>query len=145
MQFRNVPGNIYKHKLGPNMEASTNELVIRIQPKEAIYLKINNKVPGLGLRLDTKKLDLQYQEAYKKELPDAYERLLLDVVNGDKRLFIRHDELEAAWALYTPVLHEIESKRVAPELYPYGSRGPVGAHYLAAKYGVRWGDLEEDM
>ena len=49
--------------------------------------------------------------------------------------------LQAAWALFTPVLKELESKAVAPELYPYNSRGPVGAHYLAAKYGVRWGDV----
>ena len=68
--------------------------VIRIQPNEAIYLKINNKVPGLGLRLDTTKLDLSYSARYNAVLPDAYERLILDVVNGDKRLFIRNDELE---------------------------------------------------
>lgn len=74
-------------------------------------------------------------------LPDAYERLILDVIVGDKRLFIRNDELEAAWALFTPVLQEIEERQVAPELYPYGSRGPIGAHYLAAKHGVRWGDI----
>ena len=48
---------------------------------------------------------------------------------------------QAAWELFTPVLKQIESQSVAPELYPYGSRGPVGAHYLAAKYGVRWGDI----
>lgn len=58
-------------------------------------------------------------------------------------MFIRADELEAAWALFTPVLHEIEAQKVAPEMYPYGSRGPVGAHYLAAKFGLRWGDHEE--
>ena len=69
--------------------------VIRIQPDEAIYLKINNKVPGLGLRLDTTKLDLSYRTRYTDTaLPDAYERLILDVINGDKRLFIRNDELE---------------------------------------------------
>lgn len=65
-------------------------------------------------------------------------------MNGDKRLFIRYDELEAAWDLYSPVLHELEEQKVQPELYPYGSRGPVGAHYLAAKHGVRWGDVPED-
>ncbi len=137
-----MPGSLYKARLGAGA-LPPNELVIRIQPKEAIYLKMNNKVPGLGLRLDTTKLDLQYQSTYNKELPDAYERLLLDVVNGDKRLFIRHDELQAAWELFTPVLHELEARQVAPELYPYGSRGPVGSHYLAAKYGVRWGDVVE--
>lgn len=78
--------------------------MIRIQPDEAIYLKINNKVPGLGLRLDVSRLDLSYKSRYNQQLPDAYERLILDVINGDKRLFIRNDELEAAWALFTPIL-----------------------------------------
>lgn len=55
----------------------------------------------------------------------------------------RDDELEAAWKLFTPLLHELEQRQVQPELYPYGSRGPIGAHYLAAKHGVRWGDSEE--
>ena len=78
--------------------------MIRIQPNESIYLKINNKVPGLGLNLDVQKLDLSYKTRYNKHLPDAYERLILDVINGDKRLFIRNDELEAAWDLFTPIL-----------------------------------------
>ena len=63
---------------------------------------------------------------------------------GDKRLFIRNDELDAAWQLFTPVLKAIEDQRREPESYPYGSRGPLGAHYLAANYRVRWGDLEEE-
>ena len=78
--------------------------MIRIQPNEAIYLKVNNKVPGLGLNLDVTKLDLTYKSRYDQHLPDAYERLILDVVNGDKRLFIRDDELFAAWSLFTPIL-----------------------------------------
>lgn len=78
---------------------------------------------------------------YSKEIPDAYERLLLDAIEGERRLFIRSDELVAAWDLFTPLLKELEEEKIAPELYPYGSRGPVGAHYLAAKYNVRWGDL----
>nr|GFA50396.1 glucose-6-phosphate 1-dehydrogenase, chloroplastic [Tanacetum cinerariifolium] len=81
---------------------------------------------------------------YPKEIPDAYERLLLDAIEGERRLFIRSDELDAAWSIFTPLLKELESKKIAPELYPYGSRGPVGAHYLAAKYNVRWGDLAGD-
>ena len=81
------------------------EQVIRIQPDEAIYLKVNNKVPGLGLNLDVSKLDLTYKSRYQDQhLCDAYERLILDVVNGDKRLFIRDDELFAAWSLFTPIL-----------------------------------------
>ena len=145
VQFRHVPGNLYRNKLGVDLDRATNELVIRIQPDEAIYLKINNKVPGLGLRIDTTRLDLLYSNKYDDALlPDAYERLILDCINGDRRLFIRADELEVAWEKFTPLLEEIEARRVQPELYPYGSRGPVGAHYLAAKYGVRWADLQSD-
>ncbi|CAI7811564.1 unnamed protein product [Closterium sp. NIES-54] len=142
VQFRHVPGNLYQHNMfGVDVDMATNELVIRLQPNEAIYLKINNKVPGLDFRLDRSRLNLRYIDRYQHELPDAYERLLLDAMEGDKRLFIRSDELEAAWGIFTPLLQDLEKKHLAPELYPYGSRGPIGAHYLAAKHNVRWGDL----
>ena len=65
------------------------------------------------------------------------------LAQGDKRLFIRNDELEAAWKLFTPLLQHIEKTRMVPELYPYGSRGPIGAHYLGAKHNVRWGDSSQ--
>ncbi|KAI6668279.1 hypothetical protein NL676_019406 [Syzygium grande] len=141
VQFRHVPGNLYKRKFGTDLDKATNELVLRVQPDEAIYLKINNKVPGLGMRLDRSDLNLLFKARYPREIPDAYERLLLDAIEGERRLFIRSDELDAAWALFTPLLKELEEKKIVPELYPYGSRGPVGAHYLAAKHNVRWGDV----
>lgn len=56
-------------------------------------------------------------------------------------MFIRSDELEAAWGLFAPLLKELEEKKVVPELYPFGSRGPEGVQYLAAKHNVRWADL----
>ncbi|KAL8137823.1 hypothetical protein V2J09_003824 [Rumex salicifolius] len=114
VQFRHVPGNLYNRNIGTDLDQATNELVIKIQPDEAIYLKINNKVPGLGMKLDRSNLNLHYADS---------------------------DELNAAWSLFTPVLKELEEKKIVPEYYPYGSRGPVGAHYLAARYNVRWGDL----
>ncbi|KAK3033362.1 hypothetical protein RJ639_034412, partial [Escallonia herrerae] len=134
VQFRHVPGNLYNRNFGTDLDQATNELVIRVQPDEAIYLKINNKVPGLGMRLDRSNLNLLYAARYSKEIPDAYERLLLDAIEGERRLFIRSDELDAAWSLFTPVLKELEEKKIVPEYYPYGCRGPVGAHYLAARY-----------
>ncbi|XP_059661255.1 glucose-6-phosphate 1-dehydrogenase, chloroplastic-like [Cornus florida] len=140
VQFRHVPGNLYNRKFGTDLDKATNELVIRVQPDEAIYLKIHNKAPGLGMRLDRCDLNLLYKERYPKEIPDAYERLLLDAIEGEKRLFIRSDELDAAWALFTPLLKELEEKKVAPELYPYGSRGPIGVHYLAARHNVHYAD-----
>ncbi|MBA0733412.1 hypothetical protein Gogos_017435, partial [Gossypium gossypioides] len=145
VQFRHVPGNLYNRNFGTDLDQATNELVIRVQPDEAIYLKINNKVPGLGMRLDCSNLNLHYAARYSKEIPDAYERLLLDAIEGERRLFIRSDELDAAWSLFTSVLAELEEKKIMPEYYPYGSRGPVGAHYLAARYNVRWGDLGLDQ
>lgn len=144
VQFRHVPGNLFKRSFGTDCDKCTNELVLRVQPDEAIYLKINNKVPGLGMRLDRSDLNLLYKARYPREIPDAYERLLLDAIEGERRLFIRSDELDAAWALFTPLLREVEERKIAPELYPYGSRGPIGAHYLAAKHNVRWGDLSGD-
>nr|GMD59239.1 glucose-6-phosphate 1-dehydrogenase, chloroplastic [Ipomoea batatas] len=145
VQFRHVPGNLYNKNFGSDLDRATNELVIRVQPDEAIYLKINNKVPGLGMRLDRSNLNLLYSTRYSKEIPDAYERLLLDAIEGERRLFIRSDELDAAWSLFTPVLKELEGKKIVPEYYPYGSRGPIGAHYLAARYNVKWGDLGVDQ
>ncbi|KAJ6401461.1 hypothetical protein OIU84_016802 [Salix udensis] len=76
VQFRHVPGNLYKRNFGTDLDMATNELVLRVQPDEAIYLRINNKVPGLGMRLDRSDLNLLYSARYPREIPDAYERLL---------------------------------------------------------------------
>ncbi|KVH87502.1 glucose-6-phosphate dehydrogenase [Cynara cardunculus var. scolymus] len=96
------------------------------------------------MRLNRSDLNLLYSTRYSKEITDAYEWLLLDAIRGERRLFIRSDELDAAWSIFTPLLKELEAKKIAPELYLYGSRGFVGAHYLAANYNVRWGDLASD-
>ncbi|XP_044492139.1 glucose-6-phosphate 1-dehydrogenase, chloroplastic-like [Mangifera indica] len=140
VQFRHVPGNLYNQKFGTDLGQATNELVIRLQPDEAIYLRINNKVPGLGMRLDRSDLNLLFKARYPRESPDAYERLILDAIEGERRSFIRSDEVDAGWEVFTPLLKEIEKKKVAPELYTYGSSGPVGVHYLAAKHNIRYQD-----
>ena len=70
-------------------------------------------------------LDLRYATAFDTFIPDAYECLLLDVFRGDKSLFIRADELEAAWDVFTPVLHDIERLALRPESYPFGGGGPA--------------------
>ncbi|GAV68462.1 G6PD_N domain-containing protein/G6PD_C domain-containing protein [Cephalotus follicularis] len=145
VQFRHVPGNLYNRKFGTDLDKTTNELVIRVQPDEAIYLKINHKVPGLGMRMDCSDLNLLYKARYPTEIPDAYERLVLDAIEGERRLFMRSDELDAAWNVFTPLLKELEKKKIVPELYTYGSRGPVGVHYLAAKHNVRWGEFGYDQ
>lgn len=74
-----------------------NILIFRIQPDESVHLQINNKIPGFGVELHQALLNLSYKKTFKGELPGAYERLLLDFMQGDQRLFIRSDEIEAAW------------------------------------------------
>ncbi|KAJ3683015.1 hypothetical protein LUZ60_013242 [Juncus effusus] len=140
IQFRHVPGSLYREKFGQNIDLDTNELILRDEPEEAILLKVNNKVPGLGLKLDASQLNLLYRDRYDVEVPDSYEHLLLDVIDGDNHLFMRSDEVAAAWDILSPVIHEIDERKVTPELYEAGGRGPVGAYYLGAKHGVRWAD-----
>ncbi|XP_015874756.3 inactive glucose-6-phosphate 1-dehydrogenase 4, chloroplastic isoform X1 [Ziziphus jujuba] len=140
IQFHHVPGNLYRERIGHNIDKATNELILCDVPDEAILVKVNNKIPGLGLQLDSPQLNLLYKDKYKLEIPDSYEHLLLDVINGDNHLFMRSDELAAAWNILSPVLHEIDNNNIAPELYELGGRGPVGAYYLWAKHGVRWAE-----
>jgi glucose-6-phosphate 1-dehydrogenase len=135
IQFRHVNKSMYD-ALGS--DHSPNELVIRVQPDESIMLTIANKVPGMGMKLQRTQLDLRYREAFEELIPDAYESLLLDVIRGDKSLFIRKDELAAAWNIFTPALHQLEADGIAPEPYAFGSRGPAAADALAKKYGVTW-------
>lgn len=134
IQFLDVPSNIFSRN-GNRLGA--NELVIRVQPDAGISLRVINKVPGLGIKLDESNLDLSYEAAYSgTEIPDAYESLILDVMKGDKSLFIRSDELEAAWDVFTPVLHELDRIKLQPDIYPFGSYGPVRAQELFHRYGL---------
>ncbi|KAI4349876.1 hypothetical protein L6164_010421 [Bauhinia variegata] len=138
IQFRHVPGNIYHECIGHNIDRATNELILRDVPNESILVRVNNKVPGLGLQLDSSELNLLYKDKYNMEVPDSYEHLLLDVIDGDNHLFMRSDELAAAWNILTPILNEVDKGNISLELYEMGGRGPVGAYYLWAKHGVRW-------
>lgn len=121
----------WSQKLAPN------EVVIRVQPEEQIFFSIVNKVPGLGLRLGNARLDLRYGETYHQtRIADAYENLLLDVVRGDRSLFIRDDELQAAWDIFTPALQALEAEGVVPQPYAFGSAGPDAVDGLAARFGI---------
>jgi glucose-6-phosphate 1-dehydrogenase len=124
--------------VGPIADPPRNELVMRLQPDEAIYCKINTKTPGLKNNMHETELDLTYGNRYDDvSIPDAYERLLLDVTRGDHQHFVRRDELVAAWKIFTPILHELENKRVQPVEYDFGTRGPKESDELIAKYGYR--------
>lgn len=140
VQFRNVAGSLYKG-------SPRNELVLRVQPQEAVYVKFNNKQPGLSYQTIQSDLDLSYHDRYKDlDIPDAYESLLLDLLRGDHSNFVRKDELEAAWKIFTPVLHEIDRQgaNIDIKTYPYGSRGPEELTSFVRKYGYDRSDANYD-
>jgi glucose-6-phosphate 1-dehydrogenase len=122
IRFRDVPYSIFAH----DDQITANELVIRVQPDEAIELHVVNKKPGLTFDLQQADLNLLYSSKFNTILPDAYERLLLDVLKGDRSLFLRDDELAASWDIVTPALHKLERGELAARQYPYGSNGPSG-------------------
>jgi glucose-6-phosphate 1-dehydrogenase len=129
IQFHDVPRNIFAHEL------PVNELVIRIQPDEAIFLRVVNKAPGLKMQLEASELNLRYRTAFAGVIPEAYESLLLDVVAGERSLFIRADELAASWDIFDQVLHEIDDRKIVPEPYLQGGYGPTGIARLNQKTG----------
>ncbi|CDK25966.1 unnamed protein product [Kuraishia capsulata CBS 1993] len=103
-----------------------DELVIRIQPNEAMYLKMNTKIPGVRSDLAITELDLSYKNRYSDfYIPEAYESLIRDCFLGDHSNFVRDDELDLSWGLFTPLLNYLEGPDApTPESYAYGSRGP---------------------
>lgn len=122
IQYQDVPGDIFEGN------TKRNELVIRVQPGEALYVKMMTKSPGITFDVEETELDLTYGHRYKDSyLPDAYERLILDVFCGSLMHFVRSDELSEAWRIFTPLLHRIENERIKPISYVYGSRGPKEA------------------
>jgi len=134
IQFKDVTQGIFK-------DIARNELVIRIQPSEAVYLKLNAKTPGLYTRAFPTEMDLTYKRRFTEtKIPEAYEALILDALRGDHSNFVRHDELDVAWKIFTPILHWIDGQsgpRPRPVTYPYGSRGPKELDDFIAKYGFK--------
>ena len=113
-----------------------NELVMRIQPDCAVYMKFRNKKPGLTNEQVMTELDMSYENKFKGVAqPEAYERLILDAILGDHNLFVRGDELVSSWRIFTPILHKIENEKVKPIPYLYGSRGPKEADELNKRLG----------
>src|SRR5262249_50087843 len=113
-------------------EARANGLTFRIQAAEGIALDFSAKRPGMSLDLEPMRLSFDYAGAYGRPLPEAYERLIFDALRGDPTLFMRADELEAAWGFVTPIL-EAWAARGPADLasYPAGSWGPPQADELA--------------
>ncbi|KAL8471150.1 hypothetical protein ACS0TY_028737 [Phlomoides rotata] len=119
VQFKDVPGDIFK-----SQKQGRNEFVIRLQPSEAIYMKLTVKQPGLEMSAVQSELDLSYRQRYQGV-----------VLKRDQQHFVRRDELKAAWEIFTPLLHRIDERKFESVAYEPGSRGPAEADRLLEKAG----------
>ncbi|MGH1543559.1 MAG: glucose-6-phosphate dehydrogenase [Arenicella sp.] len=140
--FRDTPHSIFGELDTP---IKPNAMVIRLQPDEGIDLEIMTKDPGPGgLRLRQSSLDtaISAGEQDTFRMPDAYERLLLDVVRGNQTLFMRGDEVEAAWQWVDPIIQAWQASGEQPEQYDNASQGPAGAMELMADNGHRWRKIQ---
>ncbi|AQK72372.1 Glucose-6-phosphate 1-dehydrogenase [Zea mays] len=131
VQFKDAPGDIFRCK-----KQGRNEFVIRLQPSEAMYMKLTVKKPGLEMATEQSELDLSYGMRYNGvKIPEAYERLILDTIRGDQQHFVRRDELRAAWEIFTPLLHDIDGGKLRSVPYKPGTRGPQEADELSRRMG----------
>jgi glucose-6-phosphate 1-dehydrogenase len=133
--FKRAPHLVFG---GARQGVEPNHLAIRIQPDEGVELSFSVKHPGPGLIIDHEPMAFRYAQAYAAEPPEAYERLILDALTGDRTLFARGDAVEASWDYLTPVLERWQASGEAPAAYPAGSWGPEAADALVQAAGHRW-------
>ena len=142
--FKEPPHSIFEDA-GTSGAPKANELVIRLQPNEGMNLKVMIKEPGPGgMRLVQVPLDMTFADALGPEgadMPDAYERLIMDVIRGNQTLFMRGDEVEAAWAWTDPIINAWEESKNRPEPYDSGSSGPEEALRLMHRDNRRWREI----
>jgi glucose-6-phosphate 1-dehydrogenase len=112
-------------------------LVVRVQPDEGVTVRFGSKVPGTAMEVRDVTMDFAYGESFTESSPEAYERLILDVLLGDPPLFPRHEEVELSWEILDPVIeHWAESG--TPDSYPAGTWGPASADEMLARDGRTW-------
>lgn len=141
IQFRDVPHSIFDHAEGA---PKSNKLVIRLQPDEGVKMFMMIKDPGPGgMRLREVNLNLSFADTFTERTPEAYERLLLDVVRGNQTLFMRRDELEAAWKWVDPIRDAWDASTEPPQPYTAGTWGPTGSVALIERDGRTWHEESE--
>jgi glucose-6-phosphate 1-dehydrogenase len=134
--FKAIPHSIFDESAG---DICRNQLVIRLQPDEGVKMQVMIKDPGPGgMRLRQVPLDMSFAEAFGVRNPDAYERLVMDVVRGNQTLFMRRDEVEAAWAWIDPILEAWKASSERPRPYRSGTWGPSAAIALIERDGRTW-------
>src|SRR5207253_2405741 len=137
IQFKDVPHILFNAQ--PDIPLEPTVLALRVQPEEGLSLRIASKLPGPKVRIYPVKLEFNYSASYSETTPEAYERLLLDVMAGDATLFMRRDAVEAAWEFVTPILESWEQsrERFLPE-YRAGTWGPLEADKLIEAVDRQW-------
>ena len=140
VQLKPVPPILFNKD--PAARLDPNVLTVRIQPDEGLALGISSKVPGPRVRIYPVNMDFDYGSTFGASSPEAYERLLLDVLVGDQTLFMRHDGVEASWRWITPILERWAEQPSAPlPTYPASEWGPPEADRLIESTGRQWRKL----
>ena len=140
VQFQEPPHMLFPD--GPKSVSEANRLVIQVQPAEGMQLQFETKVPDAGMKLRQTDLDFRYQREFRGMIPEAYERLLLDALEGDASLFARADEVEASWAICDPILDEWQrSDKPALHIYEPSLWGPEESTHWMADQGRQWFDI----
>lgn len=138
IHFKEQPHNIFSDSFS---DLPANKLTIRLQPDEGMELQVMNKIPGIAsqMNIQENKLDLSFSETYAdKRVIDAYERLMLEVLNGNQSLFVRRDEVEQAWQWVDSIIDAWETSNEKPKPYAAGSWGPVSSISLIARDDRQW-------
>jgi glucose-6-phosphate 1-dehydrogenase len=136
IEFKEPP-----HLLFPNSAShlTPNMLVLYLQPDEGMHLRFEAKVPDTVAEMRSVDMEFHYADSFgQTAIPEAYERLLLDIINGDAALFTRADEVETAWGLIDPIIHTWEAQKQPLAGYEPGSWGPKEADELLAQDNRKW-------
>jgi len=133
--FKRAPQQLFAH--AQTSALGQNALVIRVQPDEGVTIRFGSKVPGPGIQVRDVTMDFGYGHAFTEASPEAYERLILDVLLGEPPLFPRHEEVELSWQILDPI-EEFWARQGRPEQYLPGSWGPESADALLARDGRSW-------
>jgi glucose-6-phosphate 1-dehydrogenase len=137
INFREPPHSMFQSHAGDIVPG--NQLLIQIQPAEGIQLYFATKIPDTDMKIRVSELNFNFRKSFQGEMPDSYERLLLDALSGDASLFARSDEVEAAWRIIDPVQKVWAGPAMGePEFYETGSAGPVQGDRWIESFGESW-------
>ena len=137
VQFRPTPNVLFAAQCGTKLDS--NAITLRLQPNEGITLRFNGKIPGTSLQIRPVRMHFSYDAEFGAYTPEAYERLLLEAIEGDATLFIRRDEVESAWAIVDPIREGWGNRPLTEkEFYAAGTWGPAAADQLLSAKGHVW-------